>query len=77
MNFFWGWSKGKRKCHWKNWHSLATPKTEGGIGFRELANIMKAFRIKMSWSIKFGQEDNVWKSYMVSKYHQDLSTGAI
>ena len=44
MNQFWWGQKGKeRKMAWMSWESLCTPKSEGGMGFKDL----KAFNMAL------------------------------
>jgi hypothetical protein len=39
--FWWGGDDNKRKIHWKKWADIAIPKSEGGMGFRELRFLTK------------------------------------
>jgi hypothetical protein len=34
--YWWGAEKGKRKTHWIGWDSMMRPKSQGGIGFRDM-----------------------------------------
>ena len=37
QKFWWGERGGQRRIHWKNWETLCKPKSDGGMGFKDLA----------------------------------------
>lgn len=46
-NFFWSDGEGKKKMHWIAWWKLCFPTLEGGIGFRSIQDISRAFGVKI------------------------------
>ena len=42
-NFWWGQRDKERKMAWIAWEKMCTPKTEGGMGFKDL----KAFNLAL------------------------------
>ncbi|XP_058111300.1 uncharacterized protein LOC131254328 [Magnolia sinica] len=46
--FFWGWSNGRRKLPWIAWKKIARPMEEGGLGIRNLQEVVNAMRMKMA-----------------------------
>lgn len=35
-SFWWDGDEGERKMHWCSWERLCVPKSEGGLGFRNI-----------------------------------------
>jgi hypothetical protein len=35
-NFWWGDEENRRRMHWLSWEKLVRPKSQGGVGFRNL-----------------------------------------
>jgi hypothetical protein len=50
-DFWWGFKDGKRKMHWRSWEWLSTPKSLGGMVFRDLALFNEAMLGKYAWKL--------------------------
>ena len=44
--FLWGQRGDRRKIHWAKWEVLYQPKSEGGLGFKDLCKFNKAMLAK-------------------------------
>ncbi|XP_057418408.1 uncharacterized protein LOC130712598 [Lotus japonicus] len=51
-NFIWGSTVEKRKCHLISWETICSPKDCGGLGFRDLHSINRAYMTKLAWIVK-------------------------
>ncbi|XP_058099881.1 uncharacterized protein LOC131244264 [Magnolia sinica] len=70
--FFWGWAEGKRKCHWIAWSKIARPIEEGGLGVRNLKDVLSTLHMKMAWNVKYGDKEGPWVAHMRTIYRGDL-----
>ncbi|XP_058104393.1 uncharacterized protein LOC131248235 [Magnolia sinica] len=70
--FFWGWAEGKKKFHWLTWKKVARPKEEGGLGIRNLREVLNALRMKLAWAVKYGNNQGPWVKLMRAKHEREL-----
>ncbi|XP_021807498.1 uncharacterized protein LOC110751358 [Prunus avium] len=68
---FW-WSNPDRdsQIHWKSWNALCLAKTDGGLGFRDLADFNLALLAKQSWRILLNP-NSLWVKILKGRYFPD------
>ncbi|XP_060202206.1 uncharacterized protein LOC132630668 [Lycium barbarum] len=59
-----------RSRHWVSWKKICMPKAEGGLGFRSLFDISKAFFAKLWW--RFRTSNTLWSTFLWNKYCKKL-----
>lgn len=53
---FWcGYRGEQRKIHWMSWEKLCQPKSEGGMGFKELGKFNDSLLAKQIWRSKHNE----------------------
>ncbi|XP_058078582.1 uncharacterized protein LOC131226864 [Magnolia sinica] len=60
--------QGWPNLHWRKWSSIAKPKAEGGLGTRQLKDVMTGLHLKMAWTIKQKDNGSLWGQFIRSKY---------
>lgn len=66
-DFIWGIIANARKCHLIGWNTICSPKEEGGLGFRNLKGLNKAYMLKFGWQL-IAHPAKLWVRIMKAKY---------
>jgi hypothetical protein len=66
-NFWWGEEEKKRKVHWASWDILTTPKSRGGMGFRDSALFNQALLARQAWRL-LDKPNSLCARLMKAKY---------
>ena len=66
-NFVWGHDFNQRKLHMISQNSFCRPKLQGGLGFKNLANMIQACLLKLAWRL-ISEKDHLWAQVMFGKY---------
>ncbi|KAL0285568.1 UNVERIFIED_CONTAM: hypothetical protein Sangu_2772900 [Sesamum angustifolium] len=66
--FLWGSTTEQWKIHWTKWHTICYPTEEGGLGIRNLRDMVTAFSYKLWWRLKLNS--SLWSTFTISKYCQ-------
>ncbi|CAN0906982.1 Uncharacterized mitochondrial protein AtMg00310 [Linum grandiflorum] len=72
MNFWWGQQANERRVHWIKHAEMVFPKTEGGMGFRDLCGVNTAMLAKQMWSL-FQRPSSLIGRILKAKYHKHSS----
>jgi hypothetical protein len=68
--FWWGGTETNRKMHWMAWWKMSIPKSEGGMGFRDLHCFNQAMLAKQCWRL-LSEPDSLCAQVLRTKYYPD------
>lgn len=68
-NYWWGSSADNRRIHWMSWDRLTHPKSEGGMGFKDLRCFNLAMLGKQGWRLITNPESLCAKVLKGRYYH--------
>lgn len=64
-NFFWNDNLEGKRCHWVSWKKLCIPLDEGGLGLRQIYEMLEAFNLKQWW--RFREKNFLWSNYLMNR----------
>ncbi|OVA16535.1 hypothetical protein BVC80_7669g2 [Macleaya cordata] len=64
--FFWGTHEGKPKRKWVSWNTICRLMSEGGLGIRNVEEVVSSFRLKGLWNAMTNK--SIWSSFICGKY---------
>jgi hypothetical protein len=65
--FLWGGVRGGRKICWVSWKEVCKPRSQGGLGVRDVGKVNLNLLIKWRWRL-LQNENAFWKDLLVAKY---------
>ena len=67
-NFWWGQKNDERKMAWISWDKLCTPKSQGGMGFKQIKRFNLALLAKQGWRLQMGGESLLYRVFKVKYF---------
>lgn len=74
-SFIWGGPEEDKKICWVSWSRICRPKSEGGLGVRNLDSFNVALLSKWRWRM-LHEHDQLWCKVLLSKYGDGMSSKA-
>ncbi|MCI18769.1 putative ribonuclease H protein, partial [Trifolium medium] len=71
-SFIWGDSDERWCAHLIGWNTMMLPKSQGGLGFKDLHIMNDACLLKMSWALLRG-EYSLWGQVLLGKYGRGMN----
>ncbi|KAK2421555.1 cyanogenic beta-glucosidase [Trifolium repens] len=69
--FLWGGVRSGSKMCWVKWEVVSKPKSEGGLGVRDLRKVNISLLAKWRWRLLFN-EGEIWKLILEAKYGNNI-----
>jgi hypothetical protein len=69
--FLWGGVRSGSKMCWVRWEVVSKPKSEGGLGVRDLRKVNISLLAKWRWRLLFN-EGEIWKLILEAKYGNNI-----
>jgi len=66
-NFLWGGSDTQKKIAWVKWETVCMPKSEGGLGVKDVEKFNISLLSKWRWRLLV-EQDSLWFKVMRAKY---------
>ena len=61
--YWWEQTQNEKKIHWINWNRLYTPKSKGGMGFRDICAFNLTMLAKQAWRLVTGSHSLFFRVY--------------
>jgi hypothetical protein len=71
-NFWWGDNHDRRHMHWISWDKMTRPKSQGGIGFRDLRIFNQALLSRQAWRLLY-YPDTLCARLLNARYYPSAS----
>jgi hypothetical protein len=70
-NHWWSFEAGRQKMHWRSWEWLTSPKSLGGLGFRDFTLFNQAMLGKQGWRL-LTEPSSLCARVLKGRYYPDI-----